>query len=104
MTTDTSERGLERLICVALTGNPCDPPKPGEVREPSRSYGGSGWYRGYADDYDREYCVDLAQLEAFFRATRPALVRKANPTWRSPVGCPCSGSTARSRAGHACPH
>src|SRR5660398_307920 len=25
MTTDTSERGLERLICTALTGSPCDP-------------------------------------------------------------------------------
>ena len=25
MTTDTSERGLERLICTALTGAPCDP-------------------------------------------------------------------------------
>lgn len=24
MTTDTSERGLERLICTALTGLPCD--------------------------------------------------------------------------------
>ena len=24
MTTDTSERGLERLICTALTGSPCD--------------------------------------------------------------------------------
>ena len=24
MTTDTSERGLERLICSALTGSPCD--------------------------------------------------------------------------------
>jgi len=24
MTTDTSERGLERLICAALTGAPCD--------------------------------------------------------------------------------
>lgn len=23
--TDTSERGLERLICTALTGSPCDP-------------------------------------------------------------------------------
>ena len=27
MTTDTSERGLERLICTALTGHPCDPPQ-----------------------------------------------------------------------------
>ena len=25
MTTDTSEKGLERLICAALTGAPCDP-------------------------------------------------------------------------------
>ena len=24
VTTDTSERGLERLICTALTGSPCD--------------------------------------------------------------------------------
>ena len=85
MTTDTSERGLERLICVALTGNPCDPPKPGEVREPSRSYGGSGWYRGYADDYDREYCVDLAQLEAFFRATRPDIVDSLDLDQDSPT-------------------
>lgn len=25
MTTDTSERGFERLICTALTEAPCDP-------------------------------------------------------------------------------
>ena len=24
MTSDTSERGLERLICTAMTGAPCD--------------------------------------------------------------------------------
>ncbi len=29
--TDTSEAGLERLICTALTGAPCDPPKPGQA-------------------------------------------------------------------------
>ena len=28
MTTDTSEKGLERLICKTLTGHPCDPPDP----------------------------------------------------------------------------
>lgn len=34
--TDTSERGLERLICTALTGGPCDAAyaPPGVVREP----------------------------------------------------------------------
>ena len=26
MTTDFTEQGLERLICTALAGHPCDPP------------------------------------------------------------------------------
>ena len=42
MTTDTSERGLERLICTAMTGHPCDPLQPGEVRERPATYG-AGW-------------------------------------------------------------
>ena len=33
MTTDTSEKGLEHLICTALTGAACDPPQGGMVRE-----------------------------------------------------------------------
>ncbi len=44
--TDTSEAGLERLICTALTGGPCDPPKSGqagEVAEAMPSYEGAGW-------------------------------------------------------------
>ncbi len=36
MTTDTSERGLERLICTALTGHACDPPQPGGRLESHR--------------------------------------------------------------------
>jgi len=32
MTTDTSERGLERLICTAMTGDPCDPGSTGDWR------------------------------------------------------------------------
>ena len=71
--TDTSERGLERLICRALTGGPCDQASTpqGVVREPSAPYGGSGWICGSTDDYDREYCVDLAQLHAFLKTTQP---------------------------------
>ena len=42
-TTDTSERGLEDIIFAAMTG--------------------AGWIQGSSDDYDREYCVDLAQLD-----------------------------------------
>jgi len=69
--TDTSEKGLERLICTALTGSACDPPPPGMVREPAAAYGGTGWICGNPGDYDREYCVDLTQLGAFLRGTQP---------------------------------
>ncbi len=71
MKTDTSERGLERLICKALTGHPCDPPKESTVGDPTAGYGGVGWSGGNPHDYDREYCVDLVQLAAFLRATQP---------------------------------
>jgi len=71
MSTDTTERGLERLICTALAGNPCDPPTTGTVGEPTASYGGAGWSAGNPHDYNREYCVDLVQLSAFLRETQP---------------------------------
>ena len=70
MTTDTSERGLERLICTALTGAPCDPGNEG-VAEPSLTYAGGGYSCGRPREYDREYCVDLAQLRTFLEATQP---------------------------------
>ena len=70
MTTDTSEKGVERLICTALTGANCDPPQGGLVRERPSTYG-AGWICGDPQDYDREYCVDLAQLSAFLQATQP---------------------------------
>ena len=70
MTTDTSEKGLERLICTALTGAACDPPQGGMVRERPVSYG-ARWICGDPLDYDREYCVDLAQLSAFLHETQP---------------------------------
>lgn len=73
MTTNTTERGLERLICTALTGGPCDPGQAppdgtGEAASPSR---GAGWMCGNPNDYDREYAVDLAQLLAFLVETQP---------------------------------
>ncbi len=73
MTTDTSERGLERLICTALTGEAGDPGTAlpaSQVRERPATYG-AGWIGGRAEDYEREYCVDLAQLAAFLRETQP---------------------------------
>ena len=71
MATDTSERGLERLICKALAGHPCDPLTAGRVADAPTAYGGVGWMSGNAHDYDREFCADRVQLAAFLRATQP---------------------------------
>ena len=68
---DTSERGLERLICTALAGHPCDAPKQDRVAEARPAYGGVGWIGGNPHDYDREFCVDRIQLAAFLHATQP---------------------------------
>ena len=77
MPTDTSERGLERLICMALTGEPCDLVPEGIVRERPATYG-AGWICGDPRDYDREYCVDLVQLSAFLQETQPETVSSLN--------------------------
>ncbi len=81
MTTDLTERGLERLICQALTGDPCNPPSGrtvgespagyGGVADPPPTYGDLGWSPGNHHDYNRDYCVDLIQLGAFLHATQP---------------------------------
>ncbi len=90
MATDTSEAGLETIICRALTGKDCMP-RPLEtfpvVAEPTASYGGTGWLPGDPADYDREYCIDLFQLFAFLKATQPEIAESLalgedNPTRR----------------------
>jgi type I restriction enzyme R subunit len=88
MTTDTTERGLERLICTALTGSPCDPGAGWVDRglERPAAYG-AGWICGHPEDYDREYCLDLAQLSAFLRDTQadaaePLALDEDGPTRR----------------------
>jgi type I restriction enzyme R subunit len=70
MTTDTSERGLERLICTALTGSAWDPGAEGDAAHQRPAVYGAGWIGGHPEDYEREYCVDLAQLSAFLRETQ----------------------------------
>ena len=84
MATDLTERGLERLICKALTGDPCDPPSGRTIGEPPSGYGGVGWSPGNHHDYNREYCVDLVQLRAFLHATQPDTA----PTLRLDENCP----------------
>lgn len=71
--TDTSEKGLESLIVSAMTGRTSsEPPPSGEGIGLIRArYGGTGWILGQAQDYDREFCVDLPQLRTFLSTTQP---------------------------------
>ncbi len=72
MVTDTTEKGLETLICEGLTAQSFD-----EGESDGHSLGdraaafGAGWIMGDASDYDAEYCVDLVQLKAFLEDTQP---------------------------------
>src|SRR5262245_54499879 len=79
MTTDTSERGLESLICTSLTDSACYPQKvpASAVRERPAAYS-AGWICGAPEAYDREYCVDLAQLSAFLGETQPEVADALN--------------------------
>ncbi|MXX16843.1 MAG: type I restriction endonuclease subunit R [Gammaproteobacteria bacterium] len=70
MVTDTSEQGLERLICTSLAGHPCDP-NTETMERPEAGHDGAGWRGGNWRDYDREYCVDRHQLGAFLHTTQP---------------------------------
>ena len=85
MPTDTSELGLERLICTALAGHPCVPPDGKTLREPASNYGGVGWSGGNWHDYNREYCVDLFQLTAFLRVTQPKSAESLDLTEDGPL-------------------
>lgn len=86
--TNTSEAGLETLICRALTGSDCTPraaSTPAVVAEPAACYGGSGWLPGDPADYDRDFCVDLAKLTAFLRATQPEVAETLDLDHDSPT-------------------
>jgi type I restriction enzyme, R subunit len=71
MTTDTSERGLEDLITRAMTGRThlLVPPHVA-TKTAVPVAGGTGWLLGDPEHYDREYCVDLTQLNGFLLATQ----------------------------------
>ena len=71
MTTDTTEKGLESLICAAMTEASASPLQGRtEVGDRPGNYA-VGWIQGDPQDYDREYCVDLVQLSAFLQETQP---------------------------------
>ena len=80
----TTEKGLERLICIAMAGHACEPAQGGAVAERPANYGG-GWIGGDPQDYDREYCVDLAQLSAFLHDTQPVAAESLDLGQDSPT-------------------
>jgi type I restriction enzyme R subunit len=84
---DTSEKGLESLIVAAMTGRPSsEPPPPGEGIGLIRVwYGGTGWILGQAQDYEREFCVDLLQLRSFLNSTQPQVAEALDLDHDSPT-------------------
>jgi type I restriction enzyme, R subunit len=85
--TDTSEKGLESLIVAVMTGqSSSEPPPPGEGIGLIRSrYGGTGWIPGQAEDYEREFCVDLSQLRTFLNTTQPKVAEALDLDHDSPT-------------------
>ena len=69
-TTDTTERALEARIVRILNDSDQASTDGPTVQEPNASYS-TRWIQGDPTDYDRGYCVDLAQLAAFLSATQP---------------------------------
>jgi len=74
VTTDTTERGLEDVIFQSMTGYTTATEAPERrSRETRALYSGTGWLPSLSLDYDRSYCVDLAQLNAFLEETQPGV-------------------------------
>jgi type I restriction enzyme R subunit len=70
---NTKEQGLETLIYKAMTGLTGLPSTDNlMVRDEGNiGYGGTGWIAGNPEDYDREYALDLNQLQQFLEITQP---------------------------------
>lgn len=73
MKTDTTEKGLETLIMLHMTGD--DGLSTGTASDISGKSApltsGSGWFTGHATSYDREFAMDVDYLFAFLIATQP---------------------------------
>lgn len=76
MSTDITEKGLETLIFRHMTGTDGHAVLPNSVAEAPAPYGGTGYYAGSPQDYDRTHALDTAQLFAFLLATQPETLTK----------------------------
>ncbi len=72
MNNDTTEPGLETLINEALVGDPDYKTESGDTGDRLATYD-VGRLHGDAQDYDREYSMDLNQLSMFLGLTARGL-------------------------------
>ena len=96
LTTDTSERGLESLICTALAGDPNVATHSGDSGDRPATYS-AGWLHGDPHDYDREYCVDLNHLSTFLGLTQPDVAESLDFGQDSPTRPACAAAAAGRR-------
>ena len=59
-TTDTSEKGLETLVTLHMTGEDGLPASADVARERPAPYGGTGYVAGVAREFDRAHALDEA--------------------------------------------
>jgi type I restriction enzyme R subunit len=88
MTTDTSETALEACIERHLTGGVSEFAVPGEPFQlPKPDYGGKGYLRGAASDFNPEFAIDEAKFWQFLQTTQAAELAKLHhkPDWKRQV-------------------
>lgn len=82
--TDTTERGLESLIMIAMTGED-GLGTTARAAEAPHALGGTGWIAGSHRDYDRDHALDVPQLIAFLQETQPETLDALQITSEHPV-------------------
>ena len=75
-TTDTTEKGLETLIMLHMTGTDGLASAPDGVVAEAPLPTGSGWLAGNPRDYDRAHALDVPQLFRFLQTTQPQMFEK----------------------------
>ncbi len=76
MTTDISEKGLESLIMLHMTGTHGLAPAPEDALSEMPLSTGYGWFAGNPKDYDRTQALDVPQLFHFLQVTQPEKFKK----------------------------
>ncbi|MGD1979983.1 MAG: hypothetical protein PVJ98_11365 [Akkermansiaceae bacterium] len=88
MSSDTSEKALEACIERFLTGGVSNPPPDeGKVKEVAKPYGGVGYQRRDAKDFNAEFALDEAKFWQFLEATQADELAKLhdNPDYQRQI-------------------